>query len=144
MYTLIKKRQKKKRLFLKEQKTFILFEKTNLKTSTIYNYQLKLRRGKLYYAPLYLFSSKQSSGSSKVIILYANIKDFEKDILENTFKINCIGLSMGHKWYPIKYWRNNQLVNTKDKVLALLINCYSNKRNLSSENDERKDLNLLI
>ena len=120
MYTSRKRHLRKKRFFLSKQKTFALFNASNLKTSQINKIKLSLNNGRLYFMPLYLKPPKLALGYPIVIIIYDNINDLKTNMPEIVKKIDCLGISINKKWYPADIFKKN-LDNLNYKILSLLI-----------------------
>ena len=121
MFTPGKRHLRKKRFFLSKQKTFALFNASNIKTSKITEIRLSLKNAKLYFIPLYLNPPKLGIGYPLIIIVYNELEDMQKNITTISSKINCIGVSINKKWYPIKFFENNNLKDLDKKFLSLLL-----------------------
>lgn len=121
MFTSRKRHLRKKRFFLSKQKTFALFNASNLKTSKITEIRLSLKNAKLYFIPLYLNPPKLGIGYPLILIIYNKLEDMQKNIPTIASKIDCTGISINKKWYPIKLFENNNLKNLDRKILSLLL-----------------------
>lgn len=120
MYTSRKRHLRKKRVFLSKQKTFALFNASNLKTSQINKIKLSLHNARLYFMPLYLNPPKLALGYPIVIVIYDNINDLKTNMPKIIKKIDCLGISINKKWYPADIFKKN-LNNLNYKILSLLI-----------------------
>nr|QEQ13316.1 Conserved mitochondrial hypothetical protein [Ectocarpus siliculosus] len=121
MFTPRKRHLRKKRFFLSKQKTFALFNASNLKTSKITEIRLSLKNAKLYFIPLYLNPPKLGTGYPLIIVIYNKLENMQKNIPTIASKIDCIGVSIEKKWYPIKIFENNNLKKLDKKILGLLL-----------------------
>ncbi|CAN0578687.1 unnamed protein product [Ectocarpus sp. 12 AP-2014] len=121
MFTTRKRHLRKKRFFLSEQETFALFNASNLKTSKITEIRLSLKNAKLYFIPSYLNPPKLGIGYPLIIIIYNKLEDMQKNIPIIASKVDCIGVSINKKWYPIKKFENNNLKNLDKKILSLFL-----------------------
>ncbi|CAN0380334.1 unnamed protein product [Ectocarpus sp. 4 AP-2014] len=121
MFTPRKRHLRKKRFFLSKQKTFALFNASNLKTSKITEIRLFLKNAKLYFIPLYLNPPKLGIGYPLIIIIYNELEDMQKNIPIIASKVDCIGISIEKKWYPIKNFESTNLKNLDKKILSLLL-----------------------
>lgn len=121
MFTPRKRHLRKKRFFLSKQKTFALFNASNLQTSKITEIRLSLKNAKLYFIPLYLNPPKLGVGYPLIIIIYSKLEDMQKNIPIIASKIDCIGVSINKKWYSLKFFENNNLKNLNKKILSLLL-----------------------
>lgn len=126
MYTPRKKHLRKKRNFLHKQNNFVLFNASNLKTAKVEDIKLSLQNAKLYWVPLYLKPPKLGLGYPMIIIIYDNLKDLKTNVPDISKKIDCIGVCIDKKWYPINFLKSNNIINQKKKVLSLLL--YKNKK----------------
>ena len=120
MYTSRKRHLRKKRFFLSKQKTFALFNASNLKTSQINKIRLSLINAELYFMPLYLKPPKLALGCPIIIVIYEDIKDLKSNMPEIIKKIDCLGVSIDKKWYSADIFKKN-LDNLNYKILSLLI-----------------------
>lgn len=121
MFTPRKRHLRKKRFFLSKQKTFALFNASNLKTSKITKIRLSLKNAKLYFVPLYLNPPKLGLGYPLIMVIYNKLEDMQKNMPKIASKVDCIGISIDKKWYPIKKFENNNLNNLDKKILSLLL-----------------------
>nr|YP_009128321.1 hypothetical protein SarthMp14 [Sargassum thunbergii]AJP09373.1 hypothetical protein SarthMp14 [Sargassum thunbergii] len=121
MPTARKKYLRKKRLFLSKQTTFALLNTSNLKTSKIKKIKMSLRRGRIYFVPLYLTPPKIAEGCPVLIAVYDSLKDMQKNITSLTTQMDCLALSIKKKWYSIKYLKKYNILSLEKKALALLL-----------------------
>nr|YP_010401868.1 hypothetical protein NDF41_mgp24 [Sargassum ilicifolium var. conduplicatum]UQV81043.1 hypothetical protein [Sargassum ilicifolium var. conduplicatum] len=121
MPTARKKYLRKKRLFLSKQTTFVLLNANNLKTSKIKNVKMSLRRGKLYFVPLYLTPPKIAVGCPALIAVYDSLKDMRNNITDITTQIDGLGVSIEKKWYSIDYLKKSKILVLEKKTLAFLL-----------------------
>nr|YP_010418167.1 hypothetical protein NNX76_mgp24 [Sargassum plagiophyllum]AMO66456.1 hypothetical protein SarpoMp14 [Sargassum polycystum]USF18385.1 hypothetical protein [Sargassum plagiophyllum] len=112
---------RKKRLFLSKQTTFVLLNASNLKTSKIKKVKMSLRRGRVYFVPLYLTPPKIAVGSPALIAVYESLKDMQNNIMNITTQIDCLGVSIEKKWYSIKYLKKSKILVLEKKTLAYLL-----------------------
>ena len=118
MFTPRKRHLRKKRYILSKQQTFALFNGSNLKTSTITKIRLSLKNAKLYFIPLYLNPPKLGIGYPLIMIIYNELEDMQQNIPIIASKIDCIGVSIHKKWYPIKFFKKS---NLNKNFLSLLL-----------------------
>nr|YP_009327110.1 hypothetical protein [Pleurocladia lacustris]ANS57829.1 hypothetical protein [Pleurocladia lacustris]ANS57871.1 hypothetical protein [Pleurocladia lacustris] len=125
MFTPRKRYLRKKRFFLPKQHTFALFNGSNLKTSTIIKIKLSLHKqnANLYSIPLFLAPPKVAIGYPLIMIIYNNLEDLQANLTKIPSEIDCIGLSINKKWYPIISLKNTNITNSylNKKFLALLL-----------------------
>ncbi len=121
MYTPKKRQLKKKRFFLTKQKTFVLFNGSNLKTHEIDKIKIALINAKLYFMPSYLNPPRIALGYPIIMIVYKSIEDLKRNIPRIIKKIDCIGVSIDKKWYPTSSLKEENLKNLDYKILSLLI-----------------------
>ena len=133
MFTPRKRHLRKKRFFLPKQRTFALFNGSNLKTSHISKIRLLLQNAKLYFVPLYLNPPKQSLGCPLIMIIYETIDDLQTNIPKIALQLDCLGISIEKKWYPFNLLKksNNKTLNKKTLSLPLIkYNTIKNKNNV--------------
>nr|YP_009058554.1 hypothetical protein SarheMp14 [Sargassum hemiphyllum]AIM19577.1 hypothetical protein SarheMp14 [Sargassum hemiphyllum] len=116
-----KKHLRKKRLFLSKQTTFALLNASNLKTSKIRRVKMSLRKGKIYFTPLYLTPPKIAEGCPLLIAVYDSLKDMQRNIASLTMQIDCLALSIKKKWYSIEHLKRYHILGLEKKTLALLL-----------------------
>lgn len=121
MFTPRKKHLKKKRFFLSEKKTFALFNGSNLKASEITKIKLSLQNAKFYSVPLFLNPPKLGLGYPLVMIVYNKLKDLQQNLPEIIEKIDCLGISINNKWYPIEMFTKENINNLNKKMLAIFL-----------------------
>ena len=121
MFTPRKRHLRKKNLFLSKQQTFALFNASNLKTSEITSIKLSLYKGKLYSVPLYLRPPKLGLGYPMIIIIYNKLEDLKRNVTETAAKIDCLGVYIDKKWYPIDIFKTGNIVNQNKKLLSLFL-----------------------
>nr|YP_009648054.1 hypothetical protein [Macrocystis integrifolia]QBZ73725.1 hypothetical protein [Macrocystis integrifolia] len=126
MFTPRKRHLRKKRFFLPKQSTFALFNGSNLKTSQISKIRLLLQNAKLYYVPLYLNPPKLGIGCPIIMIVYKNLKDLQTNVPEIALQLDCLGVSIDKKWYPINLFEKNNNIILNKKALSLLLVKYKN------------------
>nr|QWK44989.1 hypothetical protein [Analipus japonicus] len=124
MFTPRKRHLRKKRFFLLDQKTFALFNGSNLKASRITRIKLSLQKAKLYSVPLYLAPPKLALGYPLLMVIYENLEDFQTNAPEVASQIDCLGISIKNEWYPIELLENNKIKDLNKKALALLLTSY--------------------
>lgn len=129
MFTARKRHLRKKRLFLPKEKTFALFNGSNLKTSKITEIRLSLQNAKLYSVPLYLNPPKLGLGYPLIMVVYKTIEDLKQNIPEISNKMDCLGVSIDKKWYPIKFFQKKNVDNLDKKLLSLLLYKSENLKN---------------
>lgn len=129
MFTARKRHLRKKRLFLPKEKTFALFNGSNLKTSKITEIRLSLQNAKLYSVPLYLNPPKLGLGYPLIMVVYKTIEDLKQNIPEISNKMDCLGVSIDKKWYPIKFFQKENVDNLDKKLLSLLLYKSENLKN---------------
>ena len=120
MYTPRKRHLRKKRFFLSKHKIFALFNGSNLKTHQVNKIRLSLVNAKLYYMPLYLKPPKLALGCPIIIIVYDNMDDLKTNVQKIIKKIDCLGIYINKKWYPVDFLKKN-LESLNHKILALLL-----------------------
>nr|YP_009330417.1 orf129 [Coccophora langsdorfii]ANS72189.1 orf129 [Coccophora langsdorfii] len=116
-----KKHLRKKRLFLSKQITFILLNASNLKTSKIKRVKMSLRRGRIYFMPFYLTPPQIAIGCPTIMVTYDTLEYMQKNITNIIAQIDCLGVSIEKKWYPIKYLKKSKILGLEKKTLALLL-----------------------
>lgn len=121
MFTPRKRHLRKKRFFLSKQKTFALFNGSNLKAPKIADIRLSLIDAKLYFVPLYLKPPKLGLGYPLIIIIYDHLEALKTNMPQIITKIDCLGLSINKTWYPAKIFESNNTTNLNNKLLALLL-----------------------
>ena len=121
MFTPRKRHLRKKNNFLHKQQTFALFNASNLKTSQITKIKLSLLNGKLYSVPLYLKPPKLGLGYPTIIIIYDKLEDLKTNITKITTMIDCLGIYINKKWYPIEVLKNDNIMNQNKKILGLFL-----------------------
>lgn len=122
MFTPRKRHLRKKRFFLSKQKTFALFNGSNLKASKVDEIRLSLINAKLYFVPLYLKPPKLGLGYPLIIIIYDKLEDLKVNMPEIIQKIDCLGISIDKNWYSTDIFENHNTVELNNKLLALLLN----------------------
>ena len=121
MFTARKRHLRKKRFFLSKEKTFALFNGSNLKASKIAEIRLSLQKGKLYSVPLYLKPPKLGIGCPLIMVVYDTLQDLQTNLPKIIKTIDCLGVSIKKKWYPIKNFTKENTTNLNKKLLALLL-----------------------
>lgn len=121
MFTARKRHLRKKRFFLSKEKTFALFNGSNLKASKIAKTKLSLQKGKLYSVPLYLKPPKLGVGCPLIMIVYDTLQDLQINLPIILKTLDCIGISIEKKWYPVKNFTKENTTNLEKKLLALLL-----------------------
>lgn len=121
MFTPRKRHLRKKRFFLSKQKTFALFNGSNLKTSKINEIRLSLINAKLYFVPLYLKPPRLGVGYPLIIIIYDDLKDLKGNTPEIMKKIDCLGVYINSSWYSVDLFKKDHTTNLNAKLLALLL-----------------------
>lgn len=127
MFTIRKRHLKKKRFFLPKENFFAIFNGSNLKTSKVAEIKLSLQKAKLYSVPLYLKPPKLAIGYPLIIIVYDTLQDLQVNLPEIIEKIDCLGVSINKKWYPIKNFTKENITNLDKKLLALILTKAKNK-----------------
>lgn len=130
MFTARKRHLRKKRLFLPKEKTFALFNGSNLKASKIAQIRLSLQNAKLYSVPLYLNPPKLGLGYPLIMIVYNTLEDLKQNIPDISTKIDCLGVSIDKKWYPIELFQKEKINNLDKKLLSLLLSKAENLENI--------------
>nr|UAX19781.1 hypothetical protein [Alaria marginata]UAX19857.1 hypothetical protein [Alaria marginata]UAX20085.1 hypothetical protein [Alaria marginata]WKY97599.1 hypothetical protein [Alaria marginata]WKY97637.1 hypothetical protein [Alaria marginata] len=125
MFTPRKRHLRKKRFFLPEQRTFALFNGSNLKASQIAKIRLLLQNAKLYSVPLYLTPPKLGIGCPLIMIVYETLQDLQTNVPEIALKIDCLGISIDKKWYSINFLEKNNTIALNKKTLSLLLVKYN-------------------
>lgn len=131
MFTARKRHLRKKRFFLSKQKTFVLFNGSNLKTSKLTDISLSLSNAKLYSVPLYLKPPKIAKGYPLIMVIYDKIEDLQYSVTKLVSTVDCLGVSIDDKWYPLSLFKKENVTNLNKKFLALLL-LDVEKRNSSS------------
>lgn len=121
MFTPRKRHLRKKRFFLPKQKTFALFNGSNLKASRVAEIRLSLINAKLYFVPLYLKPPKLGLGYPIIIIIYDELEDLKINMPEIITKIDCLGISINKTWYSTDIFKGGNASNLYNKLLALLL-----------------------
>lgn len=121
MFTARKRHLRKKRFFLPKEDTFALFNASNLKASKIAKIKLSLQNAKLYSVPLYLKPPKLGLGYPLIIVIWDTLKDLQTNLPEITERIDCLGVSINRKWYPIQIFAKENITNLDKKMLALFL-----------------------
>lgn len=121
MYTSRKRHLRKKRFFLSKEKTFALFNGSNLKASKVAKIKLSLQNAELYSVPLYLKPPKLGLGYPLIMIIYNTLEDLHKNLPKIVKKIDCLGVSINKKWYPTKIFTKEKITNLEKKLLALFL-----------------------
>ncbi len=121
MFTPRKRHLRKKRFFLSKQHTFALFNGSNLKASKINQIRLSLKNAKLYFVPSYLTPPKLGIGCPLIIVVYETLDDLQTNIESITPQIDCLGISINKKWYPMNYIEQGKTRRLKQKTLAALL-----------------------
>lgn len=125
MFTPRKRHLRKKRFFLPEQRTFALFNGSNLKTSQISKIRLLLQNAKLYSVPLYLNPPKLGLGCPLIMIIYETLHDLQTNMPEIALQLDCLGISIDKKWYSINFLENTNTIALNKKALSLLLVKYN-------------------
>nr|UXD08327.1 hypothetical protein [Alaria esculenta] len=125
MFTPRKRHLRKKRFFLPEQRTFALFNGSNLKASQIAKIRLLLQNAKLYSVPLYLTPPKLGIGCPLIMIVYETLQDLQTNVPEIALEIDCLGISIDKKWYFINFLEKNNTLALNKKTLSLLLVKYN-------------------
>nr|UVW81844.1 hypothetical protein [Sargassum siliquastrum] len=121
MPTARKKQLRKKRLFLSKQTTFAILNASNLKTSKIKKVKMSLKRGKIYFTPLYLTPPKIAKGCPVLIAVYGSLTDMQKSVASLTTQMDCLALSIKKKWYSVEHLKRYNILGLEKKALALLL-----------------------
>lgn len=121
MFTARKRHLRKKRFFLPKEKTFALFNGSNLKASKVSKVKLSLQNAKLYSVPLYLKPPKLGLGYPLIMVVYETLDDLQTNLPKITKKMDCLGVSINKKWYPINHFSKEKITNLDKKLLALLL-----------------------
>nr|YP_010206383.1 hypothetical protein LK121_mgp25 [Alaria crassifolia]UAX19895.1 hypothetical protein [Alaria crassifolia] len=125
MFTPRKRHLRKKRFFLPEQRTFALFNGSNLKASQIAKIRLLLQNAKLYSVPLYLTPPKLGIGCPLIMIVYKTLQDLQTNVPKIALEIDCLGISIDKKWYSINFLEKNNTLALNKKTLSLLLVKYN-------------------
>nr|QWK44683.1 hypothetical protein [Lessonia variegata] len=126
MFTSRKRHLRKKRFFLTEQYTFALFNGSNLKATQISKIRLVLQNAKLYSVPLYLKPPKLGLGCPLIMIIYETLQDLQVNAPKIALQLDCLGISINKKWYPINFLKNTKNSTLNKKTLSLLLLKYNN------------------
>lgn len=121
MFTARKRHLKKKRFFLPKEKIFALFNGSNLKTSKVTEIKVSLQNAKLYFVPLYLEPPKLGLGYPLIMVVYKTLNDLQKDFPVVSKRMDCIGVSINKKWYPIENFTKKNIVNLNKEMLTFLL-----------------------
>ena len=121
MFTARKRHLRKKRFFLPKEKTFALFNGSNLKASKIAKIKLSLRKAKLYSVPLYLKPPKLGLGYPLIMVIYETLEDLQINLPKITENFDCLGVSINKEWYPVEIFIKENITNLDKKMLALLL-----------------------
>lgn len=121
MFTARKRHLRKKRFFLPNKNFFILFNASNLKAAKIEEIKLSLQNAKLYSVPLYLKPPKLGLGYPLIVVVYDRLDDLQLNLPQIAKILNCLGVSINKKWYPIEIFTKNNITNLNKKLLALLL-----------------------
>ncbi|CAN0442667.1 unnamed protein product [Phaeothamnion confervicola] len=121
MFTARKRHLRKKRFFLPKEKTFALFNGSNLKASKIAKIKLSLKNAKLYSVPLYLKPPKLCLGYPLIMVIYKTLEDLQVNLPEIAESFDCLGVSIKKEWYPIEFFAKENITNLDKKILALLL-----------------------
>ena len=121
MFTARKRHLRKKRFFLPKEKTFALFNGSNLKASKVDEIKLSLQNAKLYFVPLYLKPPKLGLGYPLVMVLYDTLDDLQINLPKIAEKFDCLGVSIDKKWYPAEIFTKKNIINLDKKLLSLLL-----------------------
>lgn len=121
MITLRKQHLRKKRVFLSKQQTFALFNASNIKISKISEIRLSLKNAKLYFVPSYLNPPNLAKGYPIIMIIYDTIGDLHKNLPIILTKMDCLGVSLNKKWYPINFFRKKNTMALPNQLLSLLL-----------------------
>nr|NP_659263.1 hypothetical protein LadioMp15 [Laminaria digitata]CAC87959.1 hypothetical protein [Laminaria digitata] len=125
MFTPRKRHLRKKRFFLPKQRTFALFNGSNLKTSQISKIRVLLQNAKLYSVPLYLNPPKLGLGCPLIMIIYETLQDLQTNVPEIALQLDCLGVSIDKKWYSIHFLENTNTIALNKKALSLLLVKYN-------------------
>nr|YP_009454545.1 hypothetical protein PebiMp14 [Endarachne binghamiae]AUG32980.1 hypothetical protein PebiMp14 [Endarachne binghamiae] len=121
MFTPRKRHLREKNIFLHKQQTFALFNGSNLKTSQINKIKLSLVGGKLYSVPLYLKPPKLGLGCPVIVIIYDKLEALRVNITKITPMVDCLGICIDKKWYPVKIFKDDNVRNQNKKILSLFL-----------------------
>lgn len=121
MFTPRKRHLRKKRFFLSKQKTFALFNGSNLKTSKVAEIRLSLTNAKLYFVPLYLKPPKLAIGCPLIIVIYKNLEDLKTNMPLIIKNLDCLALYINKKWHSTEIFEKDNAVNLNTKLLALFL-----------------------
>lgn len=121
MFTPRKRHLRKKRFFLPKERTFALFNGSNLKASQISKIRLSLQNAKLYSVPLYLKPPKLGLGCPLIMIIYDTLQDLQTNVSIIALQIDCLGVSIDKKWYSIDFLEKSNTVALTKKILSLLL-----------------------
>nr|YP_009228482.1 hypothetical protein MOGBL30 [Saccharina sculpera]ALI31094.1 hypothetical protein MOGBL30 [Saccharina sculpera] len=127
MFTPRKRHLRKKRFFLPKQGTFALFNGSNLKSSQISKIRLSLQSAKLYSVPLYLNPPTLGIGCPVIMVIYETLQDLQNNVPEIALQLDCLGISIDKKWYPLKFFKKSHTETLKKKALSLLLIKYNNR-----------------
>nr|QWK45027.1 hypothetical protein [Lessoniopsis littoralis] len=125
MFTPRKRHLRKKRFFLPEQRTFALFNGSNLKASQIAKIRLLLQNAKLYSVPLYLTPPKLGLGCPLIMVVYKTLQNLQTNVPEIALQIDCLGISIDKKWYSINFLEKSNIIALDKKALSLLLVKYN-------------------
>nr|QWK45065.1 hypothetical protein [Thalassiophyllum clathrus] len=121
MFTPRKRHLRKKRFFLPKQRTFALFNGSNLKASQVSKIRLSLQNAKLYAIPLYLNPPKLGLGCPLIMVIYDTLQDLQTNVFEIALQIDCLGISIDKKWYSINFLEKSNTIALNKKALSLLL-----------------------
>ena len=143
MFTPRKRHLRKKRFFLPGQHTFALFNGSNLKAAKVNKVRLSLHNAKLYSVPLYLTPPKLGIGCPLIMIIYKTLEDLQENVYQITSQIDCLGVSIERKWYPMNSLEDHKIKNCNHKALALFLARSEELKKVSGYNNqsEKRDLN---
>jgi len=70
---------------------------------------------------LYLNPPKLGLGYPLIMIVYKTLGDLKQNIPEISNKIDCLGVFIDKKWYPIEIFQKENINNLDKKLLSLLL-----------------------
>lgn len=122
MFTPRKRHLRKKRFYLPREESFVLFNGSNLKASKLARIKLSLQqKARLYSVPLYLQPPKLSLGYPLIMVVYESLEALQTNLPEIIKSLDCLGVSIEKKWYPVEGFTKEKTTNLEKKILALLL-----------------------